>query len=683
MATHMQRNRTMNKRRWAWTCGLTVIGAVLVSNLAAQLQRGAGRQAGWYSIYVSPTGNDAGSGSAGQPLRTIAYAIRKAREIRRLGQNKNGSGAQSGVQILLKDGIYQPATTLMIRPEDGGTAEAPTRIAAVHPGKAIISGGVEVKDWSRIKPSDPMYQLLPHKTAGAVYVAALPKQYGPDLNFRQVWVNGHKAIRAESFNGGSRGRHMQRILSWDHQDQSCWIPKPEGFDPAEAPGMEMLIHQWWAIANLRIKSAKLSGDSVQLHFYEPESQLESEHPWPAPWISVKTGNSAFYLTNAPKFLDSPGEWYLDRSRQKLYYLPREGEDLNHAKVVFPYLTTLLKVAGTPEQPVNHFQLNGIEFMYSTWLRPSEKGHVPLQAGMYLLEAYKLKIPGTPGKASLENQAWIGRPPAAVELNYSHHGLIEACRFEHMASSGLDLVKGTEGNRVEGNLFKDIGGTGIQIGMYSPEGFETHIAYNPRNRADICRFDTVSNNLVTDVTNEDWGCVGISAGYVHHILIAHNEVSEVSYSGICVGWGWTKRISALAENRILNNKVTHYAKRMYDVGGLYTLSAQPGTLIRGNYIDSIYKAPYPHDPEHWFYFYLDEGSSYIQVKDNWCPALRVMKNANGPGNTWENNGPDMGPAMADSIKHQAGLLPAFQYLLAEKVTDAKWPVQPATVKEKTK
>lgn len=637
----------------------------------------------WYTIYVSPEGNDANAdiftgGVKDRPFKSLVMAIRKAREVRRLGKNRSSDGRRvRGVQILLEDGRYYPNETLMIRPEDGGTESAPTRIAAVHRGKATLTGGIKISDWEKIKASDPLFQALPQKAARTVYVATLPKDHGADLNFRQLWVEGRKAVRAECFNGGSYGNNMGRILSWDHRDQSCWIPRPEGFDASQAAGMEMVIHQWWAIANLRIRSAKVAGDSVELHFYEPESRLESEHPWPAPWLSEKTGNSAFYLTNAPGFLDSPGEWYLDRKAQKLYYMPRKGEDLAHATVVVPYLTTLLKVAGTAEQPVNNFQLQGINFEYSTWLRPSEKGHVPLQAGMYLLEAYKLKQPGTPEKASLENQAWIGRPPAAVELAYAHHAMVKDCQFRHLASTGLDLVIGTEGTLIEGNLLKDIGGTGIQVGTYSPENYETHLPYHPKNPDLICRYDRIVNNLVTDVTNEDWGCVGISAGVVRGILIAHNEVSDVSYSGICVGWGWTKKISALAENKILDNKVTHYAKRMYDVGGLYTLSAQPGTLIQGNYIDSIYKAPYPHDPAHWFYYYLDEGSSYMTIKDNWSPALKVMKNANGPGNTWENNG----PRVADSIKHQAGLQPGYQYLLAERVTDQAWPVQPVPVTEK--
>ena len=641
---------------------------------------------GWYTVFVSPDGVDAdislpATGTKAHPLRTIAMAIRRAREARRLRWNYSAEGQPQGVKILLEDGLYQPENTIVIRPEDGGTRMAPTRLEALHEGRAVVSGGRTVTGWMPLCEQDPLYDQFPAKVRPSVYVARLPREQGTLLNFRQLWVDGHKAVRAESLNGGSYGSHMQRILSWDHQDQSCWIPKPAGFDLEQAAGMEMLIHQWWAVANLRIKKATVSGDRVQLHFYAPESRLESEHPWPAPWLSEKTGNSAFYLTNGACFMDTAAEWYLDQQRQRLYYIPRKGEDLrgDRSAVVIPRLTTLLRVAGSNEQPVTHFQIRGLTFSYSTWLRPSRKGHVPLQAGMYLLEAYKLKTPGTPEKAGLENQAWIGRPPGAVEVQFSSQLQIKDCRFLHLASTGLDLMKGTRGSLIEGNLVKDVGGTGIQIGVYSPPDYETHLPYNPANKNLLCRYDTIRNNLVTDVTNEDWGCVGISAGVVHHELIAHNEVSDVSYSGICVGWGWTKRISALAENKILCNKVTHYAKRMYDVGGLYTLSAQPGTLIQGNCIDSIYKAPYPHDPEHWFYYYLDEGSSYITIKDNWSPALKVMKNANGPGNTWENDG----PGVADSIKSQAGLEPSYRYLLKERVVDADWPVQPVPAEDKIK
>jgi hypothetical protein len=296
--------------------------------------------------------------------------------------------------------------------------------------------------------------------------------------------------------------------------------------------------------------------------------------------------------------------------------------------------------------------------------------VPLQAGMYLLDAYKLKPKGTPEKSGLENQAWVGRPVAAVEVSYANHTGFKDCIFTHLASTGLDYVRGTHDDEVSGNMFTDVGGTGILAGTFSDESLEAHLPYNPRDTRDICTNETISNNLVYNVTNEDWGCVGIGAGYVKGIKIEHNEIFDVSYTGISVGWGWTKATNCMSDNLIRANKIHHYAKHMYDVAGIYTLSAQPNTLVDSNYVDDIYKVSYAHDPQHWFYLYTDEGSSYITLKNNWCPSEKFLKNANGPGNVWETNG----PLVSEAVKSAAGLQEPYCYLLnGAKVNPDNQPI----------
>ncbi|WP_233276818.1 hypothetical protein [Mucilaginibacter paludis] len=604
-------------------------------------------------IWVSPTGSDQNSGTKEQPLATPSAAIRRARELRRL----NDPGIKDGIHIILKGGNYQLFETIVVRPEDSGTAVSPTVIEAAPGEMPIFNGGINITGWQKLtKPVSG----LPHITKGKIWVADAPMIGVDVLNFRQLWINGRKAVRSREVNTGN----MSRILSWNHKDQTCWIPKPKTADLSHVDGMEMFIHQMWAIAILRIKSLTVQGDSAKLSFLQPESRIQSEHPWPAPMISKTAGNSAFYLTNAIQFLDQPGEWYLDAKNRKIYYWPRMGENIALATIVAPSLETLLNVEGTIDNPVSYVYFKNIGFAYSTWLYPSRAGLVPHQAGMYMLDAYKLRIPGTPDKKGLENQAWVGRPAAAVSVAYANHTGFELCRFEHLASTGLDYKRGTHDDEIKACLFKDIGGTGILAGVFSDEATEVHLPYNPKDLREVCTNEHIVDNLVTDVTNEDWGCVGIGAGYVKNINIEHNEICEVAYSGISVGWGWTKTINAMSGNRIYANKISHYAKHMYDVAGIYTLSAQPGTMILENYVDSIYKAPYAHDPIHWFYLYTDEGSSYITVKDNWCPAEKFLKNANGPGNTWENNGPQV----AEKIRNTAGLEPAYRYLLKEKVNN---------------
>lgn len=599
-------------------------------------------------IYVSPKGSDLNDGSESKPFATISKALWKARELRRT----NDVSIAEGIHIILGGGTYSLRETIIIRSEDSGTVNSPTFIEAAPGEIPIISGGIQISNW---KKWNNTLSGLPFNAKGKIWVADVPLVEGRDFNFRQLWINNSKAIRAKSANGDS----MHRILNWNKKDESCWIPKIKSLKGVS--GAEMFIHQWWAIAVLRIRKIEEQGDSAKLFFYQPESKIQNDHPWPAPWISKETGNSAFYLTNAIEFLDEPGEWYLDRENNKLYYWPRKGEDLNTAKVIAPWQETLMRIEGTLDYPVSNISIKGISFQHSGWLRPSEYGHVPHQAGMYMTEAYKLSPAGTKEKPGLDNQAWVGRPTAAVELSYASQTSFENCRFEHLASTGLDIHKATKQGSITGNLFKDIGGSAILAGVYSEEGQEIHLPYNPKDERMICDGLDINNNLITDATNEDWSCVGIGAGYVRNIRVEHNELENLSYSAISLGWGWTAATNAMKNNLIDRNKIRHYGKHNYDCSGIYTLSAQPGTNIINNYIDSIYKAPYAHLPSHWFYLYTDEGSSGITVRNNWTPSTKFLQNANGPGNTWSNNG----PAVNADIKSNAGMQASYQYLTKEK------------------
>ncbi len=551
---------------------------------------------------------------------SIEKALQQAREERRLNN-------ATDICLRLQEGVYQLNQPITIRPEDNGT-----RIVA--DGKVTISGGVSISGW---------------KKEGKYYVADVPDFNGRPLEFRQLWVNGKKAVRARDVDDFEQ---MFRIRSVDKANETIYVPAKAVKKIINAKYPEMVLHEMWCIANLRIKNIKIQGDSAAVTFHQPESHVHFMHPWPSPMVTTDGHNSAFYLTNAKELLDSEGEWYLDARASKLYYIPRKGEDMGSAEVIAPAVETLVQVAGTPDEPVKDVTFEGITFSYATWMRPSVSGHAPLQAGMYMTEAYKLrpKMDRPNGDHKLDNQGWVGRPAAAVSLNCAENVSFTKCTFEHNASTGLDYHLYIKGGTVDRCTFRDIGGNGILAGGFSPEGFEAHKPYDPADRRIICTGLNITNNLITDVTNEDWGCVGIGAGFVRDIRICNNEISDVSYTGISVGWGWNQQPCSMANNLISGNLIYNYAKHMYDTAGIYTLGAQPHSLIEGNVVRDIYTPSYVHDPEHWFYLYTDEGSSGITVRNNWTPAEKYLKNANGPGNTWENNG----PAVADSIKANAGI-----------------------------
>ena len=530
--------------------------------------------------------------------------------------------------LQLKPGVYRLSQPIVVRPED-------KYITLKANGDVTISGSVLIKGWRR---------------QGKLWVADVPEFNGRPLEFRQLWVNGRKAVRARDV---SDFEQMQKIRSMDKAKETLYVPAAAVKAIANEKHAEMVLHEMWCVANLRIKSIRMMGDSAAVTFHNPESHVHFMHPWPSPMVTPGgKHNSAFYLTNARSLLDEPGEWFLDTDAHRLYYYPRPGEDMRTAEVEAPALETLLRVEGTPDRPVSHVTFEGIRFAHTTWMRPSLKGHAPLQAGMFMTEAYKIaprKLIRRNGDHKLDNQGWVGRPEAAVCVNGANYVHFKNCRFEHLGSTALDYHLFVKDCSVEGCRFEDIGGTAILAGSFGPEAHEAHLPYDPADRRETCTDLTIANNRIHDATNEDWGCVGIGAGYVRGIRIENNEISDVSYTGISMGWGWNQQPCAMADNHVRRNFIHHYARHMYDTAGIYTLGCQPHTFIEENVVDSIYTPSYVHDPEHWFYLYTDEGSSGITVRNNWTPSEKFLKNANGPGNTWENNGPQV----SDSIRAAAG------------------------------
>ena len=595
-------------------------------------------------IWISPKGSDFNDGTCQSPKATLTSALRQAREWRRTEDNR----IQGGITIYMEGGTYAFYEPVFIRPEDSGTKESPTIIRSVGDEKVILSGGISINGW---------------KKQGKVWVADVPVFNGRPLDFRQLWVNGKKAVRARDVEDFEK---MNRICSVDEKNEILYVPAVsirrliDNKGNLKAKYAEMVLHQMWCVANLRIRSVEVQGDSAAIRFHQPESRIQFEHPWPRPMVTTDGHNSAFYLTNARELQDVPGEWYHDIDARKVYYYPREGEKMQEAEVIVPAVETLVRVEGTLDRPVCHIRFEKITFSYTTWMRPSEKGHVPLQAGMYLTDGYRIepKMQRDYLNHPLDNQGWLGRPAAAVRVVAARQIDFERCRFEHLGSTGLDYEEAVQGGVVRGCLFLDIAGNGLLVGSFSPAAHETHLPYDPADRREVCTQQQINNCYFTEIGNEDWGCLAIAAGYVGDVNIEHNEISEVPYSGISLGWGWTQTVNCMRNNRVHANLIHHYAKHMYDVAGIYTLGSQPKSYVTENCVHSIYKPGYVHDPNHWFYLYTDEGSSFITVRDNWTEGEKYLQNANGPGNVWENNGPKVDSV----IRERAGLEAGYKDLL---------------------
>lgn len=334
-----------------------------------------------------------------------------------------------------------------------------------------------------------------------------------------------------------------------------------------------------------------------------------------------------YIENALELLDEPGEWYYDRTARRLHYMPLPGEDIAQAEVIAPVLETLVEVRGSLEQPAHDIRFEGLTLAHATWLRPTQFGHPDVQANFIIGPTNLYLRPEDSSFVSVNGDCV--RSPANVQVVAAQRVGFEGCTFTHLGSAGLDLQEGTQASFARGCIFRDISGSGVQVGDVTAQD------HHPSDDRRTVRGNEISNCLVTQIGAEYEGSIGIFCGYTDGTTLAHNEICDLPYSGISVGWGWGMTDAggspyysplvydtptACRGNHIEYNHIHHCMLRRNDGGAIYTLSRQPGTIVRGNHI---------HDdgPGGPGGIYLDEGSSEIEVTGNLVYAVAAPMNYN--------------------------------------------------------
>ena len=216
--------------------------------------------------------------------------------------------------------------------------------------------------------------------------------------------------------------------------------------------------------------------------------------------------------------------------------------------------------------MHNITFSGIHFLHANYLRPSNYGFLDAQAGQYNVSAF------------VNNDQYVGRPGAGVYVACANHIRFERNVFRYMGATGLDFNYGTHDDMIIGNVFTDIAGNGVSIAKFTQDTTaEYHANYNPSDINERCVNDTIRNNYIYNVATEMYGACGIACGYPRMVNIVHNEVCNVSYTAISVGYGWTSGANPMTNNHIDSNDVHHYALVLGDAGGIYTLSNQGAEL----------------------------------------------------------------------------------------------------------
>ncbi len=307
----------------------------------------------------------------------------------------------------------------------------------------------------------------------------------------------------------------------------------------------------------------------------------------------------YYLEGALEWLDEPGEWFLDQQIGTLYYLPRPGERLDQVEGIAPVLIQLIRLEGQPKagQLVERVTFRGLTFSHSEWYFPQG-----FEAGKNKPRA----LPEPKAEVGGFAQAAVG-VPGAVWGEGARGCVFDDCTFSHLGSYGLELAAGCQSNRISHCEFSDLAGGGVKIG-------ETTIR---EEASELTRANEISDCHIHDGGKLFHSAVGIWMGQSPDNRIIHNLIHDFYYTGISIGWTWGYGKSLATNNVVAFNHVHHIGVKsdgdgpiLSDMGGIYTLGIESGTVIRNNLWHDIAGLQYGG----WG-IYFDEGSSGILAENN--------------------------------------------------------------------
>ena len=515
------------------------------------------------TLYVSQsTGDDTHNGFAptadkygNAPFKTIGKAISSIREQREKGLCRPMTVSVVGDYYICKPIVIEDVRGITLEPF----------------GKnGRIIGGVRVDGWTK------------GSFMGAECLCAAVPEGTPD--FTDFYVNGKRAsvtryprtgtlkiLNSESY------MENQDLSSQGAFTSSKWFL----VDPRDLAGLDNILdatinyYHFWVDEHSPIESYDKESGKLTMSYL---SRFTSTP------LYEKSSAVDYFLTNIPNAFSNMGEWYLDRKERMVYYIPVEGESAENIEALAPVTDKLFIIKGEDIR-IRDLELTCTASDYASTKWYSGEG------GIY-------EDGDTPYGSDIQSVCWA---PGAIYFEGAMRCTISNCTIHGLGVHGIEIGKGCRRIRIEQNEIYDTSAGGIKV-----EGGKAGEDLIFATTDCVIR----ANHIHHGGTRYAAGC-GILVRDASDIEISENTVHDFLYTGISVGWIWGYADSATYGNLVRENYIYNIGNGdLSDMGGIYMLGRQSGTVVSENRI---------HDVKCHVYgawgIYLDEGSSNMTVENN--------------------------------------------------------------------
>jgi hypothetical protein len=346
-------------------------------------------------LHVSPTGKDTNPGTEGAPLASLAAARDAARKV----------AAKEAVTVHVGDGVYHLPETLVFTPADSGSAEFPVAYRAVSEGRAVLSGGSELKlDWKPFR--------------NGISQAATPQ----GLEIDQLFINGkaQRMARYPNFDASKKTDAYQGYAAdaFSKERAAKWADPVGGF-------IHAMHSSRWGGYHYRITGKDTEGNVTYEGGWQNNRQMGMHKDFRM-------------VENIFEELDAPGEWFHDRKTSTLYFLPEPETNLATAKVEVVRLRHLVELAGSQEKPVKHISLQGFTVRHAARTFMDCKEPL-LRSDWAIYRGGAFLLTGTEEIGILDCVFDQVGGNAVFVNNYNRRVLIKGCHIHDAGASGVCFV----------------------------------------------------------------------------------------------------------------------------------------------------------------------------------------------------------------------------------------------------